>query len=45
MRILTTVWVVYGMVDVSKKGYGAALHIGSKLRFHYGQWGSNTKEE
>ena len=33
------------MGDVSKKGYGVALHIGSKLHFRYGQWHSTAKEE
>ena len=45
VRMTSTAWVGYGMGDVSKKGYGASVHLGSKLYFRYGQWTSTAKEE
>ena len=36
VRMTSTAWVGYGMGDASKKGYGAAVHLGSKLHFRYG---------
>ena len=38
-------WVGYGMGDASKKGYRAAVHLGSILDFRYGQWTSIAGEE
>ena len=40
VRLSQSGWVSYGIGDASGNEYCAAVHIGEKLHYMYGQWSS-----
>ena len=43
-RLQKAGWVCYGIGDASGDGSGATIHVGTHLRFRYGQWFSALGE-